>query len=269
MKIVTTTSVFPPSTEMETIIPRLVGVGFDTLDLAFDYCDTPDHPFMGSDYEGWAESVRDLAAKHGVTFTHAHAPFDSDRRTDLAERTMRCCEIIGIPYLVVHPAWKKAEEVYYEGEEFIEVNRKAILPILDIAERHGVTVLSENLLWGASIQPSAISDLVRAVNRPNFGWCYDSGHAHCFGITPRALVGLEVPLSLHLQDNHGVPMGDEHLIPGDGTINWEDLMQTLREIGYAGELVLEAHSEASTAPDEDRDVILKRLFKSAEHLLTI
>jgi len=184
----------------------------------------------------------------------------------LVERTLTSAKILGVKFLVVHPLWKKAEEVYFEGEEFLTVNTEAYLPLVDLAAEYGITILTENLLWGSSIFPQSISDLVGRVNRPNFGWCYDSGHAHCFGLSPEALIGLIPPKSLHLQDNHGIPMGDEHLMPGDGTIDWDFLLKTLVQIGYAGDFVLEAHRQSCTAPDEERDEILKELYSRAVKL---
>ncbi len=266
MKLVTTTSVFPPGTDWKSAVLRLKNAGFTTLDFAFDYCDRPEDPLMGPDYAAWAKELWEYADSLGVEFTHSHAPFDADARGEIVEHTLHAAQILGAKYLVVHPLWKKAEDVSFEGEEFLAVNTEAYLPLVDLAAEYGITILTENLLWGASILPQAISDLVGRVNRPNFGWCYDSGHAHCFGVSPEALVGLIPPLSLHLQDNHGIPMGDEHLIPGDGTIDWALLLNTLVKIGYTGEFVLEAHRQSCTAPDEERDGILKELYSRAEKL---
>lgn len=266
MNIVTTTSVFPQGSDWKDATRRLKSAGFSALDFAFDYCDGKNDPLMGDGYLAWAEDLRGTADSIGVTFSHAHAPFDADARGDLAERTLACAKILGVRYLVVHPLWNKAEGVYYEGEEFLAVNTDAYLPLVSLAEEYGLTILTENLLWGASISPQSISDLVKRVDRENFGWCYDSGHAHCFGISPEALIGLIPPKSLHLQDNYGVPMGDEHLIPGDGTIDWKLLLKTLVKIGYNGDFVLEAHRQSLATEDAKRDALLQELYTRAETL---
>ena len=127
-------------------------------------------------------------------------------------------------------------------------------------------ILSENLLWGASKDPRNIASLVREVNSPYFGWCFDTGHANCFGIRPEILAECAVvPQSLHMQDNQGDGW-DAHLIPGEGTIDWDALIRTLREIGYAGDCVLEAHHQSLDAPDHARDAILTRLLAAARIL---
>ena len=44
-------------------------------------------------------------------------------------------------------------------------------------------------------------------------------------------------ITLHLHDNHGER--DEHLLPGQGAIDWVDVMQALRDIDYGGEFMYE------------------------------
>ena len=107
---------------------------------------------------------------------------------------------------------------------------------------------------------------MREVNSPYFGWCFDTGHANCFGIRPEILAECAVvPQSLHMQDNQGDGW-DAHLIPGEGTIDWDALIRTLREIGYAGDCVLEAHHQSLDVPDHARDAILTRLLAAARIL---
>ena len=53
----------------------------------------------------------------------------------------------------------------------------------------------------------------------NVGVCLDLGHAHITVGTAEAIATLGSRIaSVHVHDNHG--MKDEHLWPGDGTIDW-------------------------------------------------
>lgn len=241
MKIVTTTSVFPPCWDPVNVLNRLADIGYDGLDMAFDYCvQEKDFSFMTDKYERWAYMLRNKAEKRGAAYTHSHAPFDASAGGDLVERSLRCASLLGIGYMVVHPVWRNESGILTDEEEFIRLNAQIIRPQLELAERHGVILLSENLLWGASIRAQTISRLVEEVDSPWFGWCYDAGHAHAFHDGPDAFrkVG-RAPLSLHIQDNHGDGR-DEHLIPGDGTLDWGDFLRALNDVGYQGEFVLEA-----------------------------
>lgn len=268
MNIVTTTGVMPYDRPADQTLKELKHIGFNCLDLGFDALGKSS-PFWGDKWEEWALSLKETAEKNGVKYTHSHACGDARARNDAIYRCFKVCEILGIKYTVIHPVWKKADQTFYsEKDEFTELNAKLILPLVESAAEHGVTVLSENLLWGASMYPEAISGLVSAVGKENFGWCFDTGHAHACGIAMDALKKcVNVPLSLHMQDNHGLFM-DEHLLPGDGTIDWQHFIDILCEINYAGDLVLEAHHQSLEAKDEnERRLILSDLLARAEKML--
>lgn len=273
MNIVTTTSVFPPCYPPKLALTRLRSCGFRHLDLAFDYLvQEADFPFMTDEWEAWAHELADFAKANGVRYTHAHAEGDVTFRGESMYRSFEVCRILGISYMVIHPVFRDENQQNIDDvEAFIEANANAVRPLLAYAERAGVTILSENLFWGASIYPSTMSALVERVNSPYFGWCYDTGHAHAFDIEPDSLIGLaHPPLSLHVQDNHGMGKDrhgkDEHLMPGDGTIDWNRFLEVLCKIGYKGELVLEAHHQPLEAPDEKREDVLRELYARAERL---
>lgn len=266
MEIVTTTSVFPIGTDHFHIVDRLAKIGYTALDMAFDYCELGDAAFMSDHYETWALRLREHAEKQGVRFTHSHGSFDADATGDTVERNLRCAEILGIRYMVVHPVFRAPDgRIYEDAEAYLEVNRKHYTSLLEKAERHGVILLCENLLWGASIPPKIQSELVSRVDSPNFGWCFDTGHAHRCGLPQTSLLGLPIPpLSLHVQDNHG--QHDEHLLPGDGTIDWKEFLDTLHAVDYQGDFVLEAHHQSIDAPDDRRDTILSDLLTRAQKM---
>ena len=265
MNIVTTTSVFPPEMPAEQILDRLAGVGFTHLDMAFDYCTRPDFPFMTDGWQEWATALRQKADGMGIRYTHSHACGGASNRGTAMLRCFEVCEILGIRYMVVHPDCSADGKELADPDEFIRHNAEAYRGLLPYAEKHGVLILSENILWNASVYPTVIADLVKAVDSPYFGWCCDTGHIHCSHLPMGDLRKVSVPpLSLHVQDNNG--SGDQHSLPGDGTIDWKEFLDILHEIGYAGELVLEAHHQSLDAPDEERDAILSNLLTRAEKM---
>ena len=266
MKIVTTTSVFPRGYSAEKALERIAAAGFDALDMALDYWDYgPDSPFMGGGYLRWAAGLRELAAALGVEYTHSHAPGGADT-PELIERSVGTAAALGAAFMVVHPIYRRADGADLDDpEEFVRLNAEAIAPWLEEARKRGITVLTENLLDGASRDPRNVAELVREVGADNFGWCYDTGHAHCTGHAPDVLTRCAVaPLSLHLQDNDA--SGDEHLMPGDGTVDWSAVATALKGVGYRGDCVLEAHHQIKAAPDAERDDLLVRLLERARPL---
>ena len=267
MKIINTTSVFPPCWDPVNVLTRHAAIGYDGLDMAFDYCvQEKDFPFMTEKYENWAYMLRDKAEQLGMAYTHSHAPFDASARGELVERSLRCASLLGVRYMVVHPIWQNADGILHDKETFLEVNAEAIRPLLESAEKHGVILLSENLLWGASIHAQTIAHLVEKVDSPWFGWCYDAGHAHAFHDSLESFRKVSrAPLSLHIQDNHGDGR-DEHLLPGNGTLDWGNFLRSLKAAGYTGEFILEAHHQPLEAPDEERDAMLADLLERSKKM---
>lgn len=268
MNIVTTTCVFPYNYPCERALERLADIGFTHLDLAMDYCvGDPDCAFNSDSWEKWANDLRDLGEKKGVVYSHSHSWGDATTRDPRIFRCFDVCKILGAKYCVVHPYYKKADGSFiYDDEEFVKVNAELMKPLLEHAEKLGVTLLSENLLWGSSIKATAISALVKEINSPYFAWCYDTGHANAHDISCRELLKCEIaPASLHIQDNNG-HYRDDHLIPGDGSIDWKEFLDVLHTIGYKGEMVLEAHHQSLEAKDEDREAILSELLSRAKKM---
>ncbi|MBQ8943355.1 MAG: sugar phosphate isomerase/epimerase, partial [Clostridia bacterium] len=241
-------------------------LGYEGIDMGFDYWVFDGSPFLKDDYLEWARSLKARADKAGIPYTHAHAPGEANSG-DVIYRSIEAASVLGAKYLVIHPIWKDENGKIIESRsKFISVNAEAIKKLLPKAEKCGVILLSENILWGASKDPRIIAELVKEVNSDYFGWCFDTGHAHCSGYKMSVLEKCAVvPLSLHIQDNDGT--GDGHLIPGDGTVNWDEFIAVLKKIGYCGDCVMvEAHHQSLTASDAQRDEILTRLLEEAEKL---
>lgn len=92
-----------------------------------------------------------------------------------------------------------------------------------------------------------ILGLAETFNVPNLGINVDTGHANIGDLgAGRALrmAGSRL-LTTHLHDNFG--KNDDHMPPGTGTIDWKDVFQAFREIGYQRTLMAEL-TDSLTAP---------------------
>ena len=267
MYIVTTTDVFPPAYQAEDVLDRLAKIGYTTLDMGFDYCVGDDRLLEGDNWRERVIALRQKADALGVRYTHSHAPFNVGSRDEVQMRSFEAAALLGATSIVAHPIHEIDGHIITDPGEFIRVNKEAVLPLLPLMEKYGLVLLSENILWGATIHAKNIVELVKAVDSPYFGWCYDTGHSHSNGVPVTVLRELDVvPYSLHIQDTHGPGSGDEHLRPGDGNIDWKEFMDVLKEVGYKGELVLEAHHQSYVAPDGEKDGILIELLARAEKM---
>jgi L-ribulose-5-phosphate 3-epimerase len=95
-------------------------------------------------------------------------------------------------------------------------------------------------------------ELFERVNHPAFGLTIDIGHLHCQGETPIADYlrrWKDVLWNIHIEDmRRGI---HEHLMFGEGEIDFSPVMRTLKEIGYTGgihvELSRHSHDAVETA----------------------
>jgi sugar phosphate isomerase/epimerase len=91
--------------------------------------------------------------------------------------------------------------------------------------------------------------------------CLDLGHAHMApGITEAiGILGKRIG-EIHVHDNHGLK--DEHLWPGDGTIDWPAALEALKQLPAPPAAVLEIGYDLEDAPG----AIPERIQRSFEKL---
>ena len=125
-----------------------------------------------------------------------------------------------------------------EPRHDLEIAQTIICRLADITREHNLRLAVENCAFTGEID--FICHLVAAIDRPDVGVNFDSGHA--FLAEGQALpatlrkIGSRL-FTTHLQDNFGE--NDDHQGPGMGFIDWPPLLSALQEIGYQGPLMLE------------------------------
>jgi len=93
--------------------------------------------------------------------------------------------------------------------------------------------------------------LLAEVGRDNLGVVLDVGHCHVVGEAPaeaaRRLASAGALFHIHVDDNYGER--DQHLVPGDGNIDFAAFVAALREVGYDGFLTAELGWDYTLDPD--------------------
>ena len=119
----------------------------------------------------------------------------------------------------------------------------------------GVRLLVENLI-SESTTPEHLITILDMGHLDQVGVCLDLGHAHVtVGIAEAvATLGARIA-SVHVHDNHG--MKDEHLWPGDGTIDWPVAVKYLKELHTPPATVLEISQNLPDTMAEIEDRIAK------------
>jgi len=183
----------------------------------------------------------------GLTYEFIHAPFHGINEMwmpglgyitvfDYMKESIDAAQKNGIPTVITHVSsgWK--------APKVNDLGLARYDELVLYARERGVTLAFENL--------RLLGNLACLVDRydgiENVRFCFDCGHEHCYTKTVKLLdVFTDRVCCTHIHDNHSrdlndkVSDGDEHLLPFDGTVDWENAMARLAKTGYDGILTFE------------------------------
>ncbi len=156
---------------------------------------------------------------------------DSSEADSLVEsyiNDLNICSQNGIKMVVMHLTSKTTAPMYNP------IGVKRFQKIIDHAEKLNMRIAFENTkIWGY------LEFLFSYIKNENVGICFDIGHCHChFDDNFSWDLFKNKIFALHLHDND--KSDDQHLLPFDGTINWEHFMKKLKEANYLGDIILES-----------------------------
>jgi sugar phosphate isomerase/epimerase len=202
---------------------------------------------------------------------------------DEVKRAIESAEQIPFTAVVLHLGLKDTPW----DEPAIEHSITAIEHLKAFASPLGVRLLLENLQSEATT-PEHLLYILRTGHFENVGFCLDVGHLHLSqstaDATPDSGVAAAVELlgariaQVHLHDNHGAfahkhfndsgtfsngtDMKDEHLWPGEGTIDWTAVSSALAPLPAATPGILEIACER----DEPSDSVTRKAEKSFQFM---
>lgn len=143
--------------------------------------------------------------------------------------------------------------------------RRSLEELAPIADQHGVRIAVE-VIPNQMSGPSALVELIEnELELPNLGICMDVGHALLMGDVVDAIETCSGHIiTTHLHDNRG--KGDDHLVPGQGVIDWDAALLSFQKVGYDGEWMFELGVAADRAPVLARAQKAREKFESLLHI---
>lgn len=174
--------------------------------------------------------------------------------------TVESAAFLNVPTVVVHAGPFVIEP--REMHEHLEAALATCKALTSILRDSGVKLALEN------VHPGPATDLVRRAldNLPGdiFGFCYDSSHDQMGGPKPFTLLEemSDRLLALHLSDR--VREYVDHVVPGEGFIDWENLCRLIRNTDYGGPVTLEVLTEHSRV--KERKEFVRLAFEQAARL---
>lgn len=262
--------------------------GWKRFDLNFYDWSLPGTPFLTDSWRSWIEEVAAAKERLNIEFGQCHAYFynflDQNMSTQehqhqqmLVERSLECCAILGSKLCVTHP-----ETDFFTTRMVAKSKAKNIeyfKRLLHFCEKYEMSLALENMC-DFSIAPrrkycantEELVDLIDSFNDPRLGVCWDFEHAHIMRQNQRqALLDLGHRLTAtHVSDTHSDTDHDlMHIMPYLGRIDWQEIMNTLREIGYAGDFSFEAHNYANTMPDALLPTAIRLSYEIGEYMMKL
>lgn len=231
--------------------------GFDAVDMdvmCYGRGQLPDVYHMPEDqFEEYFTRIRRRAEQLGLAIAHTHNIMSAYRPNDAAynkELLMRCkkgiqaSRLLGCRYTVTHciNSYRWGDET--PPEVMHRENQRMFADFLDVIEQNNVCAALESFGRSTDDHCDCFGDARRMLQEyeslptRHKAFCLDSGHTHTVASMGQPTVpefirlfGSRIRL-VHLHDNDGLL--DQHLIPGQGTINWPEVFDALEEIGYQG-----------------------------------
>jgi sugar phosphate isomerase/epimerase len=151
-----------------------------------------------------------------------------------------------IPYrhLVVHLGRPDAPHPP-AGDNSRDAVRRSLETLYEAATAAGVTLALE-LIPNALSTPEALVRLLDDLELRHAGVCLDFGHAFLGGDLVDAVETVSGALvTTHVHDNRGT--GDDHLVPFEGRIDWDQALFACQKVGYDGVWLFELANTSTPA----------------------
>ena len=233
-------------------LKMLRSCGFDGVDLNFCGDFFEDYPRQ---LELICENLRAAqlvcAQVHLPTYgLFADSGADDPQIEKRIETVLAAMPVLGVSWAAAHA--RSATNDAFDRTRALADNIRWLTRLVGIAEQYGVGIAVENLPTfpdrpDAPFFSSRIEDqigLIDAVNHPLVGACWDFGHAN-LNIQHKdkkqsellSLLGQRLKL-VHVHNNYATR--DSHLPPAIGSVDWEDAITGLKNIGFDGFFSLES-----------------------------
>ena len=275
MVLSTTTSVLFHSFGYQEGIKLAARIGFDALDM--NMCDLAEtsweREFSEEKFQDTCRKMHKTAAQQGIFFNQAHAPFpayifgDDQYNRKIRERIVRSIKItalLGAKLIVIHPIECPM------GVDQKQFNMEFYNSLIPYCEAYGVKIALENL-WRYNHEAECaeksvcsnaeeLAEYYEALPKEYFAVCLDVGHCEILGERAEDAIrklGKDRLHALHIHDNDRKL--DLHTIPYQGKLDWDAIMHSLFEIGYAGEFTYEVGG-IFLRPYENKPILLTEAF---------
>ena len=248
----------------------------------FDAADYPADKLVRIEGEltPYIEDVKRASEETGIKFEICHLPFSTTICKNPDEippfnkkmyKAIDAAALLGVDYAVLHPNTTTIYAEEFDRKLQFKSVTEHLAPFAEYAAKLNVKLAIENMRLVHNHVPvhrycQEPDELCEVADFLGIGICWDFGHANICGLKQsEALkyIGNRLKV-LHVNDNNGV--GDDHVAPFFGTVDWKDAMQGLSDIGFNGLFNFEV--AISGVPESVRSAYARYLADCAHEILT-
>ncbi|MFZ0037969.1 MAG: sugar phosphate isomerase/epimerase family protein [Candidatus Acidiferrales bacterium] len=240
------------------LIGEAAGAGIKSVEV---FCDHSHFNYRSP------QSIRDLGdwlSAHGVTLHSLHSPTEREssagrdsgspisicdpertRRLDAVDEVKRAVDVaerLPFRYLVQHMGHGRQSA----DPRKLDAAFNSLEHLVIFAKQRGVTIALENTPSEMG-SPETLQTLIRETHLKDLRFCFDFGHAHIEeGVAKSFEIMSDRIVTTHIHDNHGDT--DEHLLPFDGTIDWDAALRLVAAAPNPLPFVIELKEHAGGSP---------------------
>ena len=183
------------------------------------------------------EQVR-LCKENGLNIIFAHLGYrtinqiwedtlEGESLVEKYQNDIKNCSENGIKMVIMHLTTKRTAPMYNE------IGLYRIRRIVEYAKKLNVKIAFENTRIRGYLEY-----VLSNIKDENVGLCFDVGHYHVhFNDEFNFEFFKDRIFAVHMHDNDKTD--DQHLLPFDGTIDWQSAINKLKEANYQGPITLE------------------------------
>jgi sugar phosphate isomerase/epimerase len=220
------------------------------------------------------DKLNEWSKKYGITLWSFHLPFwpfnEIDiSRPDIADKSVEYLTQfiekggkIGIDKFVIHASGEPIEES--QRNERMEIAKKSLFKLAEVAKKYGAVIAVEDL--PRSCLGRDIDDMIELVSaHEDLKVCFDVNHllkGDSLSDFVRKLA--DKIITTHISDFDFV--NERHWLPGEGQIDWQELLSVFKEVGYDGMWLYEINLKCPKTIIRDRDFTFEDFVVNANEL---
>lgn len=216
-----------------------------------------------------------FSEKYGVELWSYHLPFASVDLIDLSSlnselrkkniayhsELIKKASDIGIKRFVVHPSSEPVKDD--SRAEQIKYSMDSLNELAEVAANNGSIIAVENLPRTCLGNSSANMEKLLSAN-DKLRVCFDTNHLLNEELTEFIKNVGDKIVTLHISDYDFV--NERHWLPGEGKINWNDVLNGLINVGYDGVWMYEINFKCPKTIIRNRDLCCDDFIRNAHEI---